>query len=287
MAWTAPRTWVIDDVPDANGAALGLNVQIRDNFLILKTPFSDDGKIVGLTAACFTSLDGTAISGIGLLGAGNAWTTGKQNFDAGATTRVVVPVGADKWAAGPASGSIWVETDYLHYIDHAGIEWKYLGTDLGLQAAAVIGSLWIDSTNTYLNFIDESNHQRECISNNHPHTDALGVAGSFWLEDDYLHWIANAAGYEFLGHYNVVHVDGDVHTDDYTFTAHIDVPYDDHPHENGHGDYSHNDVYVVHSNTHADEVHVDDPYQYTEHEDWTDDHTHYADIDHQDDPVLA
>jgi hypothetical protein len=94
MAWTTPRTWVAGELVHEND----LNVHVRDNLLLLKTPISDSGQIIAINATFFESLDGTALTGVGKLATANDFTVGTQNFNAGASTRVVLPVGVDKWA---------------------------------------------------------------------------------------------------------------------------------------------------------------------------------------------
>lgn len=93
MAWTSPATWVAG----ALVAAGDLNEQIRDNMLILKTSIDNNGKIVAISSTYFASLDGTNLTNVAKAGSANDWTAGKQNFNAG-TAKVVLPVGADKWA---------------------------------------------------------------------------------------------------------------------------------------------------------------------------------------------
>ena len=94
MAWTAPVTWV---EPSLVTAGL-LNAQLRDNFLVLAVPYTlATGKIAAISAAYFTSLSGVAITGITLLAAANTYTAGIQSFNSG-TCRLIIPVGADKWA---------------------------------------------------------------------------------------------------------------------------------------------------------------------------------------------
>lgn len=94
MAWTSPRTWVAGElVTEGN-----LNEQIRDNHNILKTSIDANGKIVALSSAYLADLSGTNLTGLAKLASANDFTSGKHNFNAGATTRVVLPVGSDKWA---------------------------------------------------------------------------------------------------------------------------------------------------------------------------------------------
>ena len=93
MAWTTPRTWVAGElVTEGN-----LNEQIRDNHNILKTSLDTDGKITSLSTAFLADLSGLNLTGLAKLASANDFTSGKQNFNAG-TAKVVLPVGADKWA---------------------------------------------------------------------------------------------------------------------------------------------------------------------------------------------
>ena len=280
MAWTAPKTWAALDVPTA---AL-FNAHIRDNMLILKTPFSDDGKVRAIDATCFASLAGTNLTGVGKLAAANTWTAGKQNYNAGATTRVIIPT-LD--VTGAAAGSMAVEGDYLHYMSATAVEWRWLGADVGLQAGSIPGSIWIDDDGM-LHYIDDSSHERQCYSNSTPHTDANAVSGSLWIEGDYMHWVYTS-GAEKLGHYNVAHVDGNPHTDDHDDVAHVNIAYGDSgggPHGDTYTDHD-DSPYYVHEHGDWDDVHVDTPHDDHAHDDWDDEHTHHGDTAYIDLPVLV
>jgi hypothetical protein len=94
MAWTTPRTWNVGElVTDAR-----LNEQLRDNMIVLKTALTDDGKIIALTSTYFDNLSGADLTGVAKTGANTDYTGGVQNFNGGGGTRLVLPVGADKWA---------------------------------------------------------------------------------------------------------------------------------------------------------------------------------------------
>ena len=93
MAWTAPRDWSGGELVTQTH----LNEQIRDNLTVLKTSITDAGKIVAISASYFASLDGTNLTGVAKTGSANTFTAGVQNFNGGATVRVILPVGADKW----------------------------------------------------------------------------------------------------------------------------------------------------------------------------------------------
>lgn len=94
MAWTPPRTWMVGELVGADQ----LNEQIRDNLAVLKLAVGDDGKIVALSGTYLTDLSGLSLTGVVKLVANNDFTAGVQNFSAGSGTRLVVPVGADRWA---------------------------------------------------------------------------------------------------------------------------------------------------------------------------------------------
>jgi hypothetical protein len=94
MAWTTPRTWTIGELVIEDF----LNQQIRDNMLLLKTSIDNNGKIVAISSTYFASLDGSNITGVVKTALANDFTVGIQNFNGGSTTRIVIPVGVDKWA---------------------------------------------------------------------------------------------------------------------------------------------------------------------------------------------
>jgi hypothetical protein len=94
MAWTPPRTWTIGQLV----AADALNTDVRDNLTFLRLLVDVDGKIPNLSATYLADLSGANLTGVILLAANNDFTSGVQNFNGGAGTRLVVPVGADKWA---------------------------------------------------------------------------------------------------------------------------------------------------------------------------------------------
>jgi hypothetical protein len=103
MAWTAPHTWITNDLanegdPGAN-PEVSLNIQLRDNQLLLVTPITTaTGKIAALNCDYWTTLSGAAVTGVAYLGIACNFT-GVQNFNSGAgTVRFVAPVGTDKWA---------------------------------------------------------------------------------------------------------------------------------------------------------------------------------------------
>lgn len=94
MAWTAPRTWTIGQLV----AADALNVDIRDNLTFLKLLVDADGRIPALNSTYLANLSGANLTGVLLLAGANDFSAGVQNFNGGASSRLVIPVGADKWA---------------------------------------------------------------------------------------------------------------------------------------------------------------------------------------------
>ena len=94
MAWTQPRTWTTGQLVNAED----LNEQVRDNMVHLKIALDDDGKIVALTSDYVADLSGASLEGVVKLASDNDFTAGVHNFGGGSGSRVVLPVGADKWA---------------------------------------------------------------------------------------------------------------------------------------------------------------------------------------------
>jgi hypothetical protein len=89
MAWTAPRTWTSGELVKADD----LNTHVRDNQAILKVPIGASGKVVALTSTYFDSIDTSALTGIAKLAGANSFT-GKNDFNAGASARVLLPTSA-------------------------------------------------------------------------------------------------------------------------------------------------------------------------------------------------
>lgn len=93
MAWTAPRTWTIGQLVSAEA----LNTDVRDNLTFLRLLVDADGKLPALSSTYLANLSGANLTDVLLL-AGNNDFTAVQNFNGGAAARLVIPVGADKWA---------------------------------------------------------------------------------------------------------------------------------------------------------------------------------------------
>lgn len=94
MAFVSPVTFTLGQLI---GAAL-LNEQLRDNLTFFKALVDDTGKIPALTSTYVADLDLSALTGVAKLAASNDFTDGVHDFGAGATTRLVVPVGTAKYA---------------------------------------------------------------------------------------------------------------------------------------------------------------------------------------------
>jgi hypothetical protein len=93
MAWTTPRTWVSGELVKADD----LNAQVRDNQTLLKVPIDTaTGKITALTSTYFASLSTASLTGIAKLTATNTFT-GVNNFNGGASSRVILPVGPNRY----------------------------------------------------------------------------------------------------------------------------------------------------------------------------------------------
>lgn len=93
MAWTTPRTWSSGELV----AATHLNEQVRDNQIVLKTTLDAAGKIIALNSTYLASVDGSALTGVAKLASDNTFT-GVNNFNGGASARLVLPVGSNRWS---------------------------------------------------------------------------------------------------------------------------------------------------------------------------------------------
>ena len=94
MAWTTPKTWTAGELVTEST----LNTHVRDNQNVLKTPLDANGKITALSSSYVADLSGANLTGVVKTTAANTFTAGVQDFNGGATTRVILPVGADRWA---------------------------------------------------------------------------------------------------------------------------------------------------------------------------------------------
>lgn len=94
MAWHDPFDWATGALVSADR----LNEQVRDNMTVLKLAVDDSGKIIALNSTYLADTSGVNLTGVVRLAFDNDFTDGVQNFNGGAGTRLVIPVGADKWA---------------------------------------------------------------------------------------------------------------------------------------------------------------------------------------------
>ena len=94
MAWVTPRTWTVGQLV----SAAELNEQLRDNLIFLKLLVDNNGKIPALNTTYLADVSGASLTGIVKTTQDNDFTSGVQDFSAGATTRVVLPTGPDRWA---------------------------------------------------------------------------------------------------------------------------------------------------------------------------------------------
>jgi hypothetical protein len=95
MAWVTPKTWSLGQLVSAND----LNEQIRDNLNHLALAVDTaTGKIPALSSTYVSDLSGANLTGVSRLAFNDDFTAGVHNFGAGAGSRLVLPVGADKWA---------------------------------------------------------------------------------------------------------------------------------------------------------------------------------------------
>ncbi len=291
MAWITPRTWVASEVV----TAAHFNAQLRDNMGILKTNLSDNGLLNALSAAELDNLSGTNLTGIVDPATDNDFTAGTHNFS-GAT--FIVPVGVDQYiddGGTKRAGCIWIEGDYLHYIDATNSEWRYLGTYVSTPGGAVVGSVWCDTagTTTAIRYIDADGDERYLLSSSSPHSDSAAVPGSFWAEtvDDFLHYITSAGTIEYTLHANT-HTDGTAHndtshtntyTDSHGNIAHVDwsTPYYNwyENYTDGFHDNEHTDIDATHGDTSHTNTYTDDHGNVAH-----SNHTDYSDVAHDDRP---
>ena len=291
MAWTAPRTWVASEVV----TEAHFDTHISDNETVLALAIDPTGKIRSLLTAHLADQSGTNLTGLPLPGGNNDYT-GKGDFSA---ATFIVPVGVDQFVddgGTKRAGSIWVEGDYLHYIDSTNSEWRYLGTFVSAPVGATIGSLWCDTAGdtSAIRYIDADGDERFILSSVSAHSDGAAVGGSLWAEtvDDYLHYIRSSGTLEYIAHADT-HTDGASHSDRSHTNTHTDT----------HGDITHTDWDSPHTDTHTDH---EDSFHEDEHGDnaashgdiahtntYTDehgnvshnDHDDYSDVAHDDRPL--
>jgi hypothetical protein len=258
MVWTSPHTWAAADQPTADatgGVKVPMNLHVKGNMDVLKTSIDDDGKLIALSSSYVADLSGVNLTGLALL-ASNATYTAVNNFNGGGATRVVLPVGADKFggaAGNKTAGSWWVELTELHHVSSAQVEWYYIGTVVSTPAGAVAGSVWVDTSDGLIHYVTSAGVERAVgavITS--MHADAAALPGSSWVDtDSHLHWVATG-GQEEDGHTDVP-AHSDVAHDDTHTDSHDDAHSDDHSDE--HSDGAHDDTHddVSHADSHADQ----------------------------------
>jgi hypothetical protein len=287
MSWTNPRTWASGHIPTANteDATHGaLNAQIRDNLLLLKTPFDANAKLAALASPYVNDLSGVFLRGLVLLKGpdanrpddGNTFTSGNHDFNSSGSARLIVPVGRDgrDLYAGKrdgfrqarrflapsckAPGSTWVSRAYWKHVGADQWERRYLGTVISTPAGAKPGSGWQD-TDSLEHYIDASGIERSKLAILGSHLDAAAKTGSHWIDvDNYEHYIA-PGGQEWISHADVPAHSDAAHTDTHTNThsdSHTNSHSDSHT-NTGHGDSHSNTHTNSHSDTHSDTPHTD------------------------------
>lgn len=280
MVWTAPRTWVDGETPTATL----FNTHLRDNQLILKTPFDSGGKLTALSSTYLADLDGSNLTGLAIFGGSNSFTAGTHSFYS-AVLRV--PVGSNKYggtSGNKTAGSIWVESTALCHVDDTQDEWQYVGDSVSTPGAGYAGCVWLDTSDNRIHYVDALGTERVCLSSSQPHTDAAGDLGSIWTET-YLHAMS-ASSVERQYHNdvshsnhndNLDHSDHDNHTDHGDYTDHDDSGSGHSDHDDGHvnhDDYSHADVYPHGDYTdysdHDDDINWGGHDNHTDYDDYTD-----------------
>jgi len=141
----------------------------------------------------------------------------------------------------PRQGSLWVEFNYIHFIDSSEDEWRFLGDLVGTPSGARVGSIWLEGD--YWHYIDSNGEERRMpgifIYNHSAGFGDPGYTGarqgSIWLE-------------------STQHTDGTVHND----TPHGDLPLGNHS-DASYGSPSHTDSpnafhqdYPAYSQSHVD-----------------------------------
>lgn len=285
MAWTPPITWAdttVYDYPD-------FNAQVRDNMLLLASVRDTaTGRFTGLTSSTLLSLDPSNVTNLAFPGAANAWTAGRNDFSAGSTTRLVVPVGSNKYDGAPGNktpGSLWVDGTALHHVDGTKNEWSYVGTAVADRSGvgAVAGSVWVDSADYLVHYVDASQEERKVVTSHGViHTDAAAKAGSLWVETSahvYLGWVGSA-GRAYEAHSDFNHTDHTDHTDAAVHTdstgSHVDS-HSDTAHVDSHTDFYPAGHYDTHTDTAAHDDHTDTT-PHTDHNDGHSDSTPHSDV---------
>ena len=209
------------------------------------------------------------------------------------------------------AGSMWVDGSTLHYIDPLGSEWYFTGTAGTTPGGAIVGSIWVDSGNGTIHYIDASGVDRAVAVESGSSRSGVGaVRGSLWVDtvdsaNNAVHTIDNLQ-VERIAHTDITVSIPASHTDTHGDAAavHSDVAashsdghsdtHDDSVGAGGHGDQAHHDYHV---DGHYDDFHFFGPpfdwlhydwNPYSDHEDWphgdqtTTGHGDVAHTDHDD-----
>lgn len=181
-------------------------------------------------------------------------------------------------------GCVWIEGNALHWIDGTNSEWKFIGTQVGAKSGAITGSVWIDTDDDQIHYIDEYSVERYldskyeggwgAHSDTGLHSDGAAKV-SVWIDtDDLIHYIRNTTA----GNEDYVHADAD-HADYYT-DVHTDIS-----HADKYGDaedYGDDHTAINHQDLHTDK-HQDRDIEGTYADDYADSHTDAAHVDQHND----
>ena len=186
-------------------------------------------------------------------------------------------------------GSIWIDGEYLHFLDASNNDYQYLGNYYTSAPAAIAGSIWID-VNGYLNYLSVTHVWRQLPFS----VDASGVGnansvGSIWIESSRIKGItaSNVKANYILTSAHSDHTDNISHSDhsDYSDSPHDDEAHTDHTDSgvNHHTDSAYSD-----GSWHAD-IPAGGGFPHTDHNDHADaqhaDYTdHYNDVAYVDYP---
>jgi len=157
------------------------------------------------------------------------------------------------------AGSLWVEGDYLHYVDSNAAEWiaTVASASATPAAGAKPGSVWIESTTGYLCYVTESGaliYKFTQYPGPIQAAAANAINGSIWIESNLIRFVFQP--YEYGLHYDVAPVSGHGDIAHVDAGAHTDTPHTN-THTDSHGDQAHSDRAHTDHNDHNDNAHVD------------------------------
>lgn len=115
------------------------------------------------------------------------------------------------------SGSVWVEGDYIKWVDADGVTRMHLGTKMEFLGGTP-GSLWVQGED--LTYIDQSGYRRICRTKIRQEG-MIAIKGSFWLErsgvgvtnSGVLHYISDGLRKRMTHSDSNPHSDGSDHGD--------------------------------------------------------------------------